>query len=350
MFDRDGKLHSSLIVIVEDELLQRLPMRETLEQSGFRVVEANHGAEAWELLQQERPDLVISDVVMPVMDGYALCEKIRRCAEFKHLPFVMATSLDDEVSIERAYQSGATDFITKPINWDLLGHRVRYILRGARTAQALADRELELLQTRIEIIRRLGQAAEYRDNETGWHIQRMSHYAALMGQRMGLSAQEQELLLHAAPMHDVGKIGIPDRILLKPGKLTSEEFTIMKTHTTLGAQLLDENPSPLLRTAHTIALTHHERWDGQGYPLGLAHEDIPLMGRICSLADVFDALTSRRPYKLPWSVEQAVTEIDRSSGLMFDPEVVDVFHAVLPDILTIKNTFSDPDHVHPLPS
>ncbi|MBF0148168.1 MAG: response regulator [Magnetococcales bacterium] len=333
---------SGLILIVDDELLQRLPMRETLEQSCFRVMEAKDGADAWDLVQRECPDLVISDVVMPGMDGFAFCERVRRREEFKHLPIVMATSLEDEASIERAYRYGATDFITKPINWNLLGHRVRYILRSARTAQNLADRESELLQTRIEIIRRLGQAAEYRDNETGFHIQRMSYYAALMGEGMGFSTQKQELLLHAAPMHDVGKIGIPDRILLKPGKLTAEEFSIMKTHTTLGAKLLDQEPSLLLRTAHTIALTHHERWDGAGYPNGLAQGDIPLMGRICSLADVFDALTSRRPYKLPWSVEAAVDEIDRNSGSMFDPAVVHVFHAVMPEVLKIKEAFSDP--------
>lgn len=350
MNELEGQLQSPLIVIVDDELLQRLPMRETLEQSSFRVLEASDGAEAWALIQQECPDLVISDVVMPRVDGFALCETVRRRVEFKHLPIVMATSLDDEASIERAYLSGATDFITKPINWDLLGHRVRYVLRGARIAQSLANRELELLQTRIEIIRRLGQAAEYRDNETGLHLQRMSHYSVLMGRGIGLSAPEQELLLHAAPMHDVGKIGISDNILLKPGKLTEEEFTIMKTHTILGAQLLDQEPSPLMQTAHTIALTHHERWDGQGYPYGLARNDIPIMGRICSLADVFDALTSKRPYKLPWSVDQAVHEINRNSGFMFDPAMVEVFHAVLPEILKIKEAFSDPVQQSELPS
>ena len=254
---------------------------------------------------------------------------------------MLATSLDDLASIELAYHAGATDFITKPINWGLIGHRVRYILRSASTAQALADRELELIRTRMEIIRRLGQAAEYRDNETGSHILRMSQYSALMGRAFGLPQHDQELLLNASPMHDVGKIGIPDRILLKPGKLTEEEFSIMKTHATLGGHLLDKEPSLLLRTAHLIALSHHERWDGNGYPYGLVREEIPLLGRICSLADVFDALTSKRPYKEPWSVEQAVDEIQKCSGTAFDPNLVQIFVGILPEIVKIKDTNSD---------
>ncbi|MBF0462479.1 MAG: response regulator [Magnetococcales bacterium] len=337
------ELKNPLVLIVDDELLQRLPMRESLEQAGFRVVEAENGMQAWDFVQNKRPDLVISDVVMPRMDGFTLCQTIRQRQELKHLPVVLATSLDDLASIERAYHAGATDFITKPINWGLIGHRVRYILRGARTAQALEESKLELVRVRLEIIRRLGWAAEYRDNETGSHIQRMSQYSALIGRTMGLSSHDQELLLNAAPMHDVGKIGIPDSILLKPGKLTVEEFSIMKTHTTLGGQLLDEEPSLLLRTAYLIALTHHERWDGSGYPFGLEREDIPLMGRICSLADVFDALTSKRPYKQPWSVEESVNEIQRCSGTAFDPNLVRVFLDILPEIVKIKDAHSDTD-------
>ncbi|MBF0126703.1 MAG: response regulator [Magnetococcales bacterium] len=347
MSDLAGKLKNPLVLIVDDDLLQRLPMREALEQDGFRVEEAENGKQALEMIETRRPDLVISDVVMPRMNGFALCQMIRKRDGLEHLPVVLATSLDDVASIQHAYQEGATDFITKPINWGLLGYRVRYILRGARTAQALADRELELLRTRMEIIRRLGRAAEYRDNETGLHIHRMSHYSALLGAALGLSAHDQELLLHAAPMHDIGKIGIPDRILLKPGRLTTDEFTVMKTHTILGGELLDQEPSLLLRTAHTIALTHHERWDGMGYPHGLSQERIPLMGRICSLADVFDALTSRRPYKQPWSVEEAVSEIQRCSGAAFDPELVRVFLEILPEIVKIKHAYPDMDHSAP---
>nr|CAX84247.1 Response regulator receiver modulated metal dependent phosphohydrolase [uncultured bacterium] len=338
MFEPGVEMPSPLILIVDDEMLQRLPMRAAVEQAGFRVLEAENGLQAWNMIQQARPDLVLADVVMPVMDGFALCRIIRRQESLTHLPVVMATSLEDELSIDRAYQAGATDFITKPINWDLLGHRLRYILRSARTAHSLAANKLELLHTRLEIIRRLGLAAEYRDNETGGHIVRMSQYAVLLGRAAGLSPTEQELLLHAAPMHDVGKIGIPDSILLKPGKLTPEEFAVMRTHTLLGGQLLAEEPSLLLHTAHTIAMTHHERWDGTGYPNGLAGEAIPLMGRICCLADVFDALTSQRPYKQAWSIEDACYEIHRCAGSVFDPGLVRIFDAVLPEMEKIKAT------------
>ena len=343
MNDLVDELVKPLVLIVDDEFLQRLPMREALEQGGFRVEEAENGVQAWELIQRKRPDLVLSDVVMPGMDGFVLCQTIRQQEELRHLPVVLATSLEDVASIEHAYHVGATDFITKPINWGLIGHRVRYILRSARTAQALADRESELLRARLEIIRRLGWASEYRDNETGKHIVRMSHYSVVLGRAVGLSLQDQELLLHASTMHDVGKIGIPDSILLKPEKLTTDEFTIMKTHTILGGKLLDEDATPLMRTAYSIALTHHERWDGGGYPYGLQGNDIPLMGRICSVADVFDALTSRRPYKLPWSVEQAVDEIRRCSGTAFDPEIVRLFCENLPAILKIKERYADAD-------
>ncbi|MBF0271719.1 MAG: response regulator [Magnetococcales bacterium] len=332
------KKHS--ILIVDDEDVQRLPMREVLEQYGFNVIEAEDGMQAWEMVQSDHPDLVISDVVMPRMNGFALCQTIRQHKGMEHLPIVMATSLHDVTSIDLAYQLGATDFITKPINWSLLGHRARYILRSARTAQALTKSKLELLRTRLEIIRRLGQAAEYRDNETGNHIIRMSQYSALLGRAAGLSVHDQELLLNAAPMHDVGKIGIPDSILLKPGKLTAEEFSIMKTHTVLGGHLLDKEPSVLLYTAHLIAVTHHERWDGNGYPYGLAGAKIPLMGRICCVTDVFDALTSQRPYKQPWSVEEAINEIQRGAGTVFDPDLVLKFITILPEIIQIKESFS----------
>jgi putative two-component system response regulator len=335
------ELSNPLILIVDDEFLQRLPMRSALEQAGYRVAEAENGLQAWQFIRESRPDMVISDVVMPDMDGFALCQKIRHKKDFEHLPVVMATSLDDITSVEQAYRVGATDFISKPINWSMIGYRVRHILRAARTAQKLSDRELELLHTRMEIIRRLGQAAEYRDNETGGHIQRMSRYAHCLGQAVGLSRQELELLLTASPMHDVGKIGIPDSILLKPGKLTESEFAVMKTHTLLGGELLDREPSLLLQTAHTIALTHHERWDGMGYPHGLSGEQIPLVGRICSLADVFDALTSKRPYKNPWSVEESLAEIKRCSGTAFDPRLVDVFTEILDDILEIMRQHAD---------
>lgn len=215
------------------------------------------------------------------------------------------------------------------------------IIERRRMEEALEHSHAVLKETRLEIIHRLGMASEFRDNETGLHIVRMSQYAALLGQAAGLDEASCDILLNAAPMHDVGKIGIADSILLKPGRLTEEEFKIMKTHTSIGAHMLFGHEEEPLKTAHIIALTHHERWDGQGYPHGLAGEAIPLVGRICALSDVFDALTSERPYKRAWRVEDAVAELQRGAGTQFDPRIVALFLDNMPHILKIKEQFQD---------
>ncbi|MBF0096816.1 MAG: response regulator [Magnetococcales bacterium] len=331
-----------MVLIVDDEPFLRLPMRNALQAEGFQVHEVDDGLAALTFLRNYPCDLIISDVMMPGMDGFTLCRILRNQEFTRDIPIVITTSLEDVDSIELAYQIGVADFITKPVNWHLLGYRIRYVLRASNTAKAFVSQEWELLCARLEIIRRLGRAVEYRDNESGAHVQRMSHYAALLGKQVGLSEEEQQLLLEASALHDVGKIGIPDSILLKPGKLTEQEFAVMKTHTVLGGELLDRDPSLLMRTCHDIALTHHERWDGHGYPRGLAGTEIPLLGRISTLADVFDALTSKRPYKEPWCVEDAVNEICNQSGTIFDPSLVEAFVAVLPEIRAIKESF--PDH------
>ena len=206
--------------------------------------------------------------------------------------------------------------------------------------KASEDKE-EIRESRLEIIRRLGMAAEYRDNETGLHIIRMSKISVLMGKAMGMGEDKCDLLLNASPMHDVGKIGIPDKILLKPAALTSIEWEIMKTHTTIGANLLSGHKSDLMEVACTIAMTHHEKWDGTGYPNGLKGEDIPLEGRICALCDSFDALVSVRPYKKAWSIEDSVSEINKSCGKSFDPELVKIFEKIFPDVLKIIEKHAD---------
>jgi len=204
------------------------------------------------------------------------------------------------------------------------------------------ERTQELFQTQLEIIKRLGLAAEYRDNETGLHIVRMSQISALLAKAAGLDDVEAEMVLNASPMHDIGKIGIPDHILLKPGKLNSEEWVTMQTHTTIGARILSGHHSSLLEMACEIALTHHEKWDGSGYPKGLKGNDIPLTGRIVALADVFDALTSERPYKHAWTARDAVTLIKEDSGKHFDPRLVEQFLSLLPEIVAIKEKYAEP--------
>jgi PAS domain S-box-containing protein len=215
-------------------------------------------------------------------------------------------------------------------------HTLVAVIESRRMAEEIKNAQLELRETRLEIIHRLGLAAEYKDTDTGEHIIRMSHFAAALGSAYGLSQEETELLLHATPMHDVGKIGIPDHILLKPGRLNEEEFKHIKKHPLIGATMLYGHQAEPLRTAHIIALTHHEKWDGSGYPHGLVGEDIPLVGRITALVDVFDALTSTRPYKEGWSTDAALMEIEKCSGSHFDPALVTIFKNIFPEILQIR--------------
>jgi putative two-component system response regulator len=224
---------------------------------------------------------------------------------------------------------------------------VRLLHQALRRQNNLLETEVrrrtqELHETRLEIVRRLGRAVEYRDNETGLHVIRMSHYAASLGRVIGMSPSECDMLLNSCPMHDIGKIGIPDHILLKPTQLDSDEWVIMQSHTTIGAELLAGHHSGLMHMAYQTALTHHEKWDGSGYPRGLRGEAIPLVGRITAICDVFDALTSERPYKRAWPVEDAVAEIRNRRGTHFDPELVDRFDTILPEILDIHRQYPEP--------
>jgi putative two-component system response regulator len=237
------------------------------------------------------------------------------------------------------------DYITKPISAPRLKARIRTHLalhdqnRDLESKVRARTRELE--ETRLEIIQRLGRAAEYRDNETGMHVIRMSHASRIIALELGVPAEEAQTLLQAAPMHDIGKIGIPDRVLLKPGKLDPGEWEIMRRHPEIGAGIIGSHASALLRMAAQVALTHHEKWNGMGYPHGLRGEAIPLMGRIVAVADVFDALTSVRPYKRAWSVADAVAELERNSGSHFEPRIVAAFMARLPEILAVTAGFRD---------
>ena len=335
------KIQKPLVLIADDDYMQRLPMSAALEGAGFLVEEAENGSQAFELYQQSKPDLVILDVIMPEMDGFETCRRIRASAAGEHIPILMLTALDNVDSINQAYQDGATDFLTKPVNWTLLGHKVNYLLRTANIAQTLVMREQELVNSQFEIIQRLTKAAAYKDTETGSHLIRMSHYSFELSKAMGLSEEMCSLILEASPMHDLGKIGIADAILLKPGRLTPAEYQEMQKHTIIGAELLSKNHSPVMEAAHIIALTHHERWDGSGYPNGLAGEKIPVFGRICAISDVFDALTTVRPYKKAWPVDRAFKMIEEGAGTLFDPEMVKKFIEISARIIEIKNKYDD---------
>lgn len=320
------------ILIVDDEPANLRVLKKILGDL-YRLTFAKSGAEALRLVKRELPDLILLDVMMPGMSGFEVCMALKSDGYSQNVPVMFVTALSDEVDETKGFDAGAVDYITKPVSPAIVKARVR-------THLSLVQAD-ELRRTRLQVIQRLGRASEYKDNETGTHILRMSHFSKVIGLAYGLSEKAADDLLHASPMHDIGKIGIPDRIMLKPGKLTVEEFAIMKKHPEIGAHILGDSDSDLIELAKIVSLTHHEKWDGSGYPKGLKGEDIPLQGRIVALADVFDALTSKRPYKEAWPVETAVEHIEQQSGIHFDPVLVSIFKQCLPALLIIKDRWQD---------
>jgi putative two-component system response regulator len=321
-----------LILAVDDEASNLQLLRQIL-QDHYRLLFAKDGARALELAQQEHPDLVLLDVMMPGMSGYEVCAALKAHPATAPIPVIFVTALtetDDEVE---GFEAGGVDYITKPVSPPIVRARVRTHLSLVRMD--------ELRATRLAIVQRLGLAAEYKDNETGLHVIRMSHFARLLAVAAGMNEHEADDLLHAAPMHDVGKIGIPDRILQKPGPLDAEEWKVMQGHAAIGAEIIGEHGSAMLSLARNIALTHHEKWDGSGYPNGLAGEAIPLEGRIVAIADVFDALTSRRPYKSAWSEEEALDHLRQQKGRHFDPALVELFIEQMPAIRKIRERWAE---------
>ncbi|MGC4116561.1 MAG: response regulator [Myxococcales bacterium] len=332
------------ILCIDDTLTSLEAMRLVLG-SHFKVLTASNGAQGIALLDREPVDLVLLDVQMPEMDGFETCKSIRRQQRFEHLPVIFVTGSDDDEDERRCFRVGAVDFVTKPLRPATLLARVNTHLalyqHQRDLDQLVAKRTFELQQTRMQIIRRLGRAAEYKDNETGNHVLRMSYYCRRIALAAGHSVAEAELLFLVAPMHDIGKIGIPESILLKPGKLTPEEWGVMRTHPTIGAEIIGDDPNELLRCAHDVALCHHERWDGTGYPRGLKGADIPWTGRIAAVADVLDALMSVRPYKRAWTFEEASAEVQKGSGTQFDPDAVAAFLKVSKDCREIAERYSE---------
>ncbi|MBK7423694.1 MAG: response regulator [Propionivibrio sp.] len=314
------------------------------------VFQESPKALAW--CSENQPDLIIVDYMMPAMDGIEFITRLRAVAGREEVPILMITANDDKDVRYEALQSGATDFLTKPVDRIEFSARVRNMLALGASRKKLADKaawladDVEKATAAIhareqELLFRISRAAEFRDPETGAHIQRMAHYSHLIAGRLGLSDEDRQLILQAAPMHDVGKIGIPDFILLKPATLTPEEFAVMKTHAALGFELLKDSQSRILQSAASIALSHHEKYDGTGYPQGLVADAIPLFGRIVAIADVFDALTSERPYKKAWPTERAVDYLRDGAGGHFDPACVEAFIACWDDVLGIHAQYQD---------
>ncbi len=345
-------MENGLVQVVDDNERNVKICREILEMADFRVIAAENGKQGLEMAESLSPDVILLDIMMPVMDGMEMLKKLRADALVSHIPVLMLTARSATEDVVRALDSGANDYLTKPFSEEELEARVRTLCRLKKAEDTIREqneilehkvreRTAELDATRLEIVRRLGMAAEYRDNETGEHIIRMSRMCMKLGELYGLDKRHQELLLNASPMHDVGKISIPDAILLKTGKLTAEEWQTMTEHTTTGARLLDGHDSILMRTARDIALTHHEKWDGTGYPAGLRGEEIPIEGRIVAIADVFDSLTSRRPYKDPYPVKVACEIMAEERGKQFDPALIDLFLQNITIFEQIKREHSD---------
>ncbi|MGC8115783.1 HD domain-containing phosphohydrolase [Metapseudomonas otitidis] len=320
------------LLLVDDEPTNLQVLRHIL-QDDYRLLFAKDGPKALELAGRERPALVLLDVMMPGMTGHEVCQQLKNDPATREIPVIFVTALADTEDEAKGFEAGAVDYITKPVGPAIVKARVRTHLSLVRVD--------ELKRTRLEIVQRLGLAAEYKDNETGLHVIRMSHYSRILARALGWSEADCDDLLNAAPMHDVGKIGIPDAVLRKPGKLDADEWAVMRQHVSIGAKIIGEHPSGLLRMAQRIALTHHEKWDGSGYPNGLAGEDIPIEGRIVAIADVFDALTSERPYKQAWPVEEAVAFLREQSGQHFDPDLVELFIQQLPAVLEVKARWAE---------
>lgn len=355
----DEALLTAKILIVDDEPINVKVCQKYLHELGYKkCVGLTDSTRTIAVILDERPDIVILDVMMPIVSGVDVLKMIRKHEELAHLPVLILTASSDRTTKLTVLNLGATDFLTKPIDPSEMAPRIRNVLtvkryqdslrnHAAALEEAIQQRTAELEASRMDVIHCLARAVEYRDDHTGRHVERVGRYAGLIARALGLDESTVSMIEQAAQLHDVGKIGVPDEILMKPGRLTPEEFERMQKHTLFGRKIVEqmserdweklrqhvhignrilEAPrSPLLSMAARIALTHHERWDGSGYPLGLAGNDIPLEGRITAVADVFDALSSHRPYKSAYPIDRCFQILQSESGTHFDPRIVDAF-------------------------
>lgn len=347
------------ILVVDDEPVNVKLLEAYLLLGNYEVKTVLSGEEALQVVANNDIDLILLDVMMPGIDGFEVTRRLRVDEKTQLIPVVLVTSLRETEDRIKGIKAGCDDFLSKPFDRLELMARVQSLLKVKAYNDHMRDykkeleaevarRTVELRQAlkriddaSLETIHRLSMASEYRDEETGGHIQRMSQYSAVIARGMGLDEAVVKSILYAAPMHDVGKIGIPDRILLKSGKLELQEREVMKQHTIIGSKILKGSETEFIKLAETIALTHHEKWDGSGYPKGLKGLEIPLAGRITAIADVFDALISERPYKKGFSIEESFNIIRGGRGIDFDPEVTDAFFAVKDEILAIKDRYKN---------
>lgn len=372
---RQRSTQKRAILIVDDEPYNVLVVRRCLEQSGYANIHSTSDSTvAFQMIREQLPDVVISDVMMPEVSGLDILKLMQLDDQLSHTPVLIMTAAGDTDTKTEALDLGATDFLTKPLDPHDLIPRVRnalktkayydQIIEQTHDLEAeVARRTAELATSRQEVLHCLARAGEYRDDDTGHHVIRVGKYAAIVARELGFSESRVELLELAAQLHDIGKIGVPDSILHKPGKLdpqeydfikqhcaiakqiinphAEDEYRLLRSHTRIGKNLLNVNSSPLLMLAARIAQTHHERWDGSGYPLGLSGEDIPIEGRITAIADVYDALSSKRPYKPAYSRDKCYAILNEGRGAHFDPEVLDAFMRQTSEIIEVQLAYMD---------
>jgi len=333
-------------ILVVDDNEDNLLVLSSLLRKQYKVKTTLSGAEALIIAcMEDRPDLILLDIMMPEMDGYEVILQLKSDPRTARIPVIFLTARSGSVEEEKGLKLGAVDYITKPIVRSLALQRIRTQVdlydQNNALEMRVQERTVELHHSRLEIIQRLSTAAEFKDDDTGMHILRMSEYSALLADAAGLPPEEVETLKNAAPMHDVGKIGVPDAVLKKPGALTDEEWGIMRSHCAWGAKIIGEHDDPLLTAAATIALGHHEKWDGTGYPHQVEGEDIPFIARIVAIADVFDALTSKRLYKEAWPFDKAMALIKEEGGKHFDPALASLFLDLAPAIQDVMKRHTE---------
>lgn len=343
-------LNKKKTILIVDDSPQNIDVLRNILEPEFKVKVALNGTLALKLATTEpKPDLILLDVIMPEMNGYELCSALKLDQETTNIPVIFVTAISEYEDETKGLSLGAVDFITKPINPAIVLARIKTHLEIEKQRKLLEyileQRTKEIDETRLEIVQRLGRAAEYKVNETGRHVIRLSNYARIIAKTMGLSQEWSELLFNAAPLHDIGKLGIPDKILLKPGKLTKDEWKIIQRHPQIGAEIIGDHYSSLMIMAKELTLTHHEKWDGSGYPNGLVGENIPLSGRIIAIADVFDALTTKNVYKPAWKAEAAIEYINHNSGIHFDPKAVDALNQSVDKMIFIMHQYAENTHI-----